>query len=1383
MRGKAGDKVSDSVGKIGLDLEVQSDIGRQISDAAQKIGTGLKGSLEKATLGVNTDKMFQDMDSQIKETMQNVTGTINATLDKCFEKAEAGIDNLGERLNTAIEKALSRFTNVKATPGAVENVDLSGKNVSPVKPRGPPVKMPSIKIDATTDVLQRQADQAEAVINNLGKQIDVQETKLSGLKEAYKRTFNESKKLKIQEQIVKTEGSIINLQGKVENLGAQWDAINGKIDEMASKSANAAKVTTSATAKVSQGPSARSFKGVNVKVPQVNLAPKISGLQNMSNGINNANAQTAGAVNQINQTLSRIGTGGALSGLKFLKRGFADLFRILKGGITGAASKLTNTLGRLFRTAGNGGMKLMKAAGQVVFFGRALKKSGNDSSSAQNGMQKMLKTLLIYRLIIPMVVSAIRSMGKHLFDSMRANDQFNNSLKQIRSNLNVAFTPILQAIMPALNMLIAALARVTGYVAAFVSLLFGKTLAGSVAATKSLVKAKSAMGAYGNSAKKAAKDAQGVSTGIDELNILKNDTDNNSDGGGGAGAPEITTPDIDSSQMDAIGSVAEKVKGVLGQLFKPLKDSWDLEGKNVIDAAKYAFTNVIGLAKSIGSSFLEVWTNGTGEQFCSNILRYVAQIYNIVGDIAGAFKKAWDENGRGTALIQSIFDQLNSWLTLILTIEESFRTVWNSGTGESIIAHILEIFTNINDTITNIRDNFRTAWELDGTGTAVIQNIMDLLDGLLGSIDRITQSLSEWSKNLDLTPLMKAFERITAAVKPLGDKLGAGLEWLFKNVLEPLGKWALEQAIPAVFDMIAGALNFLNSVLDALQPLGEWLWNNLLKPLATWTGGVIVDTIKGITDVFKGLGNIFKEISKGTDWNTIGQMIMEGLINGLSSYVSWAWGKITELFSGIITVVKNIFGIHSPSTVFAEIGGFLVQGFLGGFAEMWNTVSGVISALVGQIINLFSGFVDGIIQLISTLWDTCLKPFVSWFMDTMLPVIKDALSGLITAFGVWWSGIKQTLSYVVDALKGLIDFIIGIFTGDWERAWNGIKEFFSGIWNAMKALAETLMTAIKMVIDTVLTTIKNTWEAIWNGIKTFVTDLWDNIKNKANDSFTAIRDKLSEIWDRVKATIEEKWTAIKDWFGEIWQKIKDVFKLDEMTQIGKNVMNSLWDGMKSIWSSITDWLGGIAKTIGDAFDNVIDGAKNLVKESKKDTKEKKEKGDSSGPGSSKGYVSSGPGIKGHATGGFPKSGSLFVANENGSPEMVGNWGGKAAVANNMQITAGITNAVQNGMRSCLSPLVSAMNTMASNSNPQLAMIGSRERSSGTADQVQNMANQAMSMQTESMSEHYLSLMVDLLRKIIDLIEAMDLTVNIDIREIKTKLVDLEKRNGFTMKKT
>ena len=59
----------------------------------------------------------------------------------------------------------------------------------------------------------------------------------------------------------------------------------------------------------------------------------------------------------------------------------------------------------------------------------------------------------------------------------------------------------------------------------------------------------------------------------------------------------------------------------------------------------------------------------------------------------------------------------------------------------------------------------------------------------------------------------------------------------------------------------------------------------------------------------------------------------------------------------------------------------------------------------------------------------------------------------------------------------------------------------------------------------------------------------------------------------------------------------------------------------------------------------------------------------------------------------------------------------------------------------------------------------------------------MSLDTASMSDQYLAMMVDLLKQIIDLIENLDLTVNIDIREIKKKLTDLEKRSGYTLRTT
>ena len=71
--------------------------------------------------------------------------------------------------------------------------------------------------------------------------------------------------------------------------------------------------------------------------------------------------------------------------------------------------------------------------------------------------------------------------------------------------------------------------------------------------------------------------------------------------------------------------------------------------------------------------------------------------------------------------------------------------------------------------------------------------------------------------------------------------------------------------------------------------------------------------------------------------------------------------------------------------------------------------------------------------------------------------------------------------------------------------------------------------------------------------------------------------------------------------------------------------------------------------------------------------------------------------------------------------------------------------------------------------------------------MQEMVDRAVALASQQnsggMSEYYLEIMVQLLRNIIDLIERMDLTVNIDIREIKKKLVELDKRSGYTLRPT
>ena len=463
---------------------------------------------------------------------------------------------------------------------------------------------------------------------------------------------------------------------------------------------------------------------------------------------------------------------------------------------------------------------------------------------------------------------------------------------------------------------------------------------------------------------------------------------------------------------------------------------------------------------------------------------------------------------------------------------------------------------------------------------------------------------------------------------------------------------------------------------------------------------------------------------------------------------------------------------------FSEIAGKFLELYNTYFLPILTNLSNQFMQFKDQylspLIDKFLEFGGKVADVITVLWTNILQPFILWFMENAAPVISTVIQNAIDIFFAFWSAVSQVVGNILDTLGGLIDFVVGVFTGDWERAWEGIKEFFSGIWEVLKSVVSGATNNIKTVIDSAWKAISSITSALWNGIKDLVSWLWDGIKSNATNSFESIRDLLADIWDSVKQTIEDKWNAIKEWFSETWQNIKNVFNKDEMQEIGRDLMNKLWDGLKAVWDDLMGWLRGVADAIGSVWDGIVNAATSLWRGAKEDAEDEEDESDDDDGD-----------VKGHASGGFPRSGQMFVAREDGIPEMVGSWGGRAAVANNMQITEGIARAVQSGMRSCLAPLVSGIGSMVSAAAPSLAMVGTNTPTyDPTEERLQGMVNRALSMSGNTgMSDAYLETMVELLRKIVELIENMDLTVSIDLREVKKKLSDLDKRTGYTLRTT
>ena len=662
---------------------------------------------------------------------------------------------------------------------------------------------------------------------------------------------------------------------------------------------------------------------------------------------------------------------------------------------------------------------------------------------------------------------------------------------------------------------------------------------------------------------------------------------------------------------------------------------------------------------------------------------------------------------------------------------------------ENIKTELKGIFTDsdVQDSANRFLDNFvgslgRISGSIASIGVTMAEN-------LLGGIDRYLSENSPRIKEY----LIDMFD--------IGGDISGILGDFSVSVADIFSVFRSDSAIQITSDLIQIFADGFMGVTELASAFGRDILDLITKP--------IIDNAEGFKEAF---GGVLEAVSSAT--SGIAETF-RGFVDGVMTlYDEHIRPLIQDIRDGVSDIVEAVLGAFNTYIL------PVIQDAAEQFQE-FNTET------LQPLIEKFLDFAGKVADCISVLWNNVLGPFVAWFIENVYPYIAKALRDAKDTFFDFLSGVGEVVGGVLEALGGLIEFLTGIFMGDWERAWEGIKEFVRGIWEAIKGIIDTALGFIyNTIIKPILQAIFGDWDLTWSDAKRIAFEVWEKISGKAREIFTGIRDKLSQIWDDVRKTIEKKWTDIKEWFKGIWTKIKDVFKLDEMLDIGKKMMTKFWDGMKGVWKEITGWLGGICDAVGRAFDNVIESAKNLFRRARDEAEDEDE--DDSGDDS--GYVDSGPGAKGHATGGFPKSGSLFVANENGNPEMVGSWGGKAAVANNMQITEGITRAVQLGMRSAVAPLVSSMAQMSANAAPQLAMVGRAAPEYSPEERIQDAVSRAASMSgnSDARSNDYLRVMADLLKQIVELIEAMDLTVQIDIREIKKKLTELDGRSGYTIKR-
>nr|DAQ18390.1 MAG TPA: minor tail protein [Caudoviricetes sp.] len=661
--------------------------------------------------------------------------------------------------------------------------------------------------------------------------------------------------------------------------------------------------------------SVSSSAGQNVKS---NLDNEQVKLENMRYGLKKSQADMDGFVNQTNSKIAK------------LKRVVASL-----------SAGLKTSVGNLQKSFGSKlGAAIDKLKAKFSNFGRSSQKSMKKATGGVQSFGVRLRSIVAGALFFNLISKALTAMADRLGKALLANQTFAKSFGQVKSNLLTAFQPIYESIIPWLNKLMQALAQVTAQMAQFIASVFGTTAQQAQENAKELNKQTDALDSTASSAKKAEK----ALASFDTVQKLSNNSSNTTD----PSAPKFDTDysaaknqtpqwltdfwkvfqdswaqygqQTIESAKNALSALKDMVSAI-GQSFMAIwTNGTGLETLNniqlllqtifdLITAIATAFTNawntnntgeqmlqaimnllntIIQIITSIGQAFIAAWNDGNaGQIMLQSIMTLITTVVQAINAIGQAFLAAWNDGNAGQTMINSLIQMITAVVNLVNSIGQAFIAAWSdAGLGESIFSNILSIITNIENAIKSLAENLQSAWEYNGNGVAVWESILKIIDDVLAGIDKMSQATADWASGLNFEPLVTAFNNFMAALEPVVDLIMNGLAWAWENVLLPLASWTIEEAAPAVLNLLAAALQAVYKVVSALAPILQTIWS-IIKPIVQFIGFSVISIIKGLTDTITKLGDALSFVI-----NLISK-IGSGIGSGISSLVGALGGGLS----------------------------------------------------------------------------------------------------------------------------------------------------------------------------------------------------------------------------------------------------------------------------------------------------------------------------------------------------------------------------------------------------------------------------------------------------------------------------------------------------------
>lgn len=671
--------------------------------------------------------------------------------------------------------------------------------------------------------------------------------------------------------------------------------------------------------------------------------------------------------------------------------------------------------------------------------GVVLTQSALDQYALANGYGKTTSAMTEQEKVALRLAFVQKQLSAASGDFIRTSDSWANQVRVMQLQLQSLkatvgqglinlFTPVLKVI----NILLGKLATLANAFKSFTELITGKKSSGQTGASGAGLAGTDAIAdtadQYGNAAdnaekladatndtadatKKATKAAKGYLSPLDEINNYSTDKSADSSSkapgttGGLADQMKNAVKNVDYGKvaegetvLDKISDSAKKLANLFKKLWKPFQDAWEKEGKNTINAAQIALSGIAKLAKSVGKSLAEVWTNGTGTTMLETMLRIAQNVLITIGNIASGFADAWNKNNVGTQIIQNIADALVVVMQFIERIAADTAT-WAANLD----------FYPLLESISNLTSAF----------APILESIGNVLEWIYNNI---VLPMLKWVIEVGLPTVINLVAKVATF---LADH---------QSIVEAFGATLIGAfAAAKIAKLASGVIKSASGIATAVKGL---------IALMTGTGG-IMGGIKAIATAI-GTGGIFA-IAVGAAI-AIGVLLYKNwdkICAAATKLKDWVVEKTRELsesatrtLSNLKEKIANVWNIikTSTSTTWNAIKKTL--------SGLWNSLKSTASTVFNAIKNKVTGVWDSVKNKTSQVWES-----VTTFVSDKVETIKNAITN---KFNAARDAVRSAFEGIVNFIKAPINQAISIVNnavGMINNAIGGIESAFSfGPW-------------------------------------------------------------------------------------------------------------------------------------------------------------------------------------------------------------------------------------------------------------------------------------------------------------------------------------------------